>query len=227
MVPVTSVPTESLYKFLAIGGIVAILACSALAVKQVQVIDTSIIKYDSSAKRYQRKVNKSEAALKLANAKLKTDTTQLQVMAALMKRGRAIMEKRAKQSLAFGTVQIEGKIFTTQEALDEYLLQERNRKILAYNRNMDTLSVVNERLADDYISLEEQNQMVEHNAVAMSVVVILWASTCLASVASCRYGFKKWQQAQTLTDTLLQLQVTKAQAEEKESNKETSTPEVA
>ncbi|MBT9394353.1 hypothetical protein KLP40_14375 [Hymenobacter sp. NST-14] len=223
MVPVTSIPTETLYKFLTIGSILAILASSVLFVNQWQKTSQLDIKYATAIRLYEHKQAITERERKELLREMKFDSAQQKAMRQVRTLANRLAKKQGWPAMKEFSVTFDNIHFTDESKYNEYLDKLQAKSAANFNKKLEALNQVVEKSNEEAIRLGEQSQLLEQNSYYLGAITALWLGLVFISAKALRYGIRKWHEMQTVNDELMRMQLRKATAEAAEVTPATTT----
>lgn len=210
MFALPSLPTENLYKFFALGGIVMVITSSLYLVSERQKVGVDIIKlntkksiYNSKIERYNKKVNENLQAYKM-------DTLRLNKLLKKVISDKRQISNHGTNNLTYEWVNGEKRSINEYE---KFLSTQLDSTVSIFNRNLSIEQERNEDAYLDKIKLDEQSNLINNSIsylmfVGLEVIMIgglgIW---CLL------WGFIKWRESQNISDELIKIQLAKAKKE--------------
>jgi hypothetical protein len=220
MVPFPTVPTDSLYKFQALGGIIALLTTITLFLTEAQKALTENIKLESAVELYNLKIKKSRERNKEIVKEFKQDSLQFIRFTKEIEREEKVSSKRHFNY----RYRVNGKIYSLEEYKD-FVFKNYNASVKRYNSGASEGAKISDSIDQDRILVNEQVDLVQLNFIYLITICVITTIVVLASGKFIETGFKKWKTLQTLSDELAELQVKKARKEDEGSKPKLILPD--
>jgi hypothetical protein len=204
MIPIPSLPTETLYKFLALGGLIVAVVTALYSIGENKQIEIDNIKLDTKNKIYMNKTEQYLKEVKVANKEYEKSISTLDSTI-------RVLEQEHKKNPR-DVYYFINKSYTFYE-LHDFLLKKEARISNSYdfNRRKRNASIINSDTEE--LAISEQEDIItvnEHYINQLNVLSLLvFCFGCVGSV----YGFSKWHQTQIISDELSKIQLAKAKAE--------------
>lgn len=205
MFTVPSLPTESLYKFLTIGGIIIMITSVLYIVSEQQKIGEGIIKYETIGKIYGQKIKNHNNEMDEIYRRYVRDSIRI---------------KGEMKSVWKAKHENNGSVFTSTNGKKyspngyaKVLILESNDAVNLYNNSLIEKKKKYEGTYIDKLKVEEQEKLITENADYLNRLTIAFSFIFIIGIISCVYGLKKWKELQMISDKLSKIQLQKAEKE--------------
>jgi len=211
MVPFPTLPTESLYKFLSIAGLVTILSSLILLTSQTQQLEIENIKLRTNSELYSLKIKKYNTLAKEANDAYRRDKASFAKDIAALN-----SEKKRDKKKGIRTDRIiDGKTYSPDD-YENFLIKWINASQSKFNKTIDNLTKEYESTDIENIRLNQQRELIEQNLSYSDYLTRQVRLLITLGILLMIYGFYKWHQMQVIADDLLKYQLAKAKTEQEQ-----------
>jgi hypothetical protein len=212
MVPFPTLPTESLYKFMAIAGLITIVASFIYFTSQNQEISIDTIKLTTNSELYARKI---DASNKFASELLKEyDIARKQFRKDTKRLNEAKRSdvKRNEKTLFI----IDGKTYS-KTTYENYLGKKLNAAGEEFQKKVRELESQQAAADVEKIKLKGQEDLIDVNNKFLGIQSNLYYALLAFGFLIAAIGFRKWYQMQIMADDLLKYQLAKAKIEQEQA----------
>lgn len=205
MLPFPSVPTDSLYKFKALGGIFVLLTSLIVLFTEVDKATREQIELHSQIALY-KLINKIADEDEAESTHIyKTNSLLIDKERQLLEQ-RIIIAKRNNEELhytidrkLYSPVEYEGVLNNRYDAV----VTRHNEGTKKWNNRQD------ERRKDE-IKIKEKTDLIERNTCFLNFIGAVTGGAIVIGLILITSGFKHWKKLQSMSDELAKLQVDKA-----------------
>lgn len=208
MVPFPNVPTDSLYKFLALGGVIALLTVFVLFITETEKIKADDISLRNNTEVINLKISNLNEEIRGSNASLKKDSLDNEKEKKLMKLNTGLREKLGLSTLIeFGDKNI------TYEQYEKTLSDDYTKSLKRYNAHIASTNKLIEAIPFEKLKIKKQEELLKQNKEYYDSLYYSTYAIFLFGVLFSAYGFRKWHYLQCLSDELSRLQLDKTRKE--------------
>jgi hypothetical protein len=210
MLALPNLPTENLYKFLALGGIIITITSVLYFLTENQKISVDTVKLKAKAKAYWLTVDSYNEETARIKAAFIRDSSRIAKEFVSLDSDSRYMKTHKGHVIVY--YDIDGK----KSFIDEHRKDLYTRLRLVTRIFNNGISKENNRTANsdlDKIKVEEQRELIEANQQYLYFLEAASVGVCVVGVFSSFYGFRKWQENQFISDELGNIQLAKAKKE--------------
>ena len=208
MIDIPSVPTESLYKFLALVGVISILLSSAFFVTQVRDIRVDNIKLNTKINLYgsnlSRQTKEQQKLIEEYDGIIKYNKKGF----ADIEKARMAFKKRKTVTFFY----LNSKKMTTEQ-YNQYLAAKFDKDNAHAEKQLELVGKIGEANEVEAIKIEEQKKLLVLNNSDLDYIYKLNTGAMIVGGLCMIYGFVKWSQMQSISDEITRMELAKAKKE--------------
>ena len=218
MFDVPSVPTESLYKFSALVGVISILATAALFVTEIRDVEIENIKLTTHLNMYGKNVKKYIKSADEIVDEYRASTKVYKQQLNTAKQAKANADKKHKI--------VEFNLGKNKYSFDEYqryLIIQMGKSGDTYLAKTRALEKIDDANTTEEIKITEQKSLLALNRLYAEEIKLLTTVVIVCGFFISVYGFYKWHQMQSISDELSLMELKKARKEAEKESASTAT----
>ena len=210
-----NVPTESLYKFMALGGIIAIFATGLLFVTEWQNVSVQNIKYNTSIDIQNIGADKFTKSSTIVYNRWLADSLEYIQHMKEIERAKLLVKSKSNKQVEF---RVDDVVYSAPK-FENYVKNQYIANMRYYNKRISEINKVIEPGNITAAKIKEQRSLLELNNFYVELLSSLSGIVVFAGGLCSYYGFKRWHEMQEISDELSRMQLAKAKQEsEKESS---------